>query len=552
MNRGLNCVLLLLALLWLPDFALSQSAAADAVDPAQAAMDKAHHGRATWTKFPGFSADIAAASAGHATSGTLNVTADGKIELKLADSKGMEWVQRSLNSIIGHRLADDQGATNVAFADEDTKHPFGRLLKSKDPSEKSLWRVRGDVLTEVHRFHGDNHMVISVGEVARTPEGTHLPKSYSVTTWDKAGAIVTARQVQQEWKRVSGVDLPVRILAAINKNDGTRTVEEITFTNHKLHTTGNQLSITELPAIKVGVTSAGAAVAAGNLYLYGGHTGPAHNYSADLQSGSLLRLNLAKPDAWEEVSQGPKRTGLAMVAYKGQLYRIGGWESRNDKGEKWELYSSKDFSRFDPATGKWTELTPLPRGRSSHDAAIVGDQLYVVGGWELNGEGDGDWHNTALVCDLSQDKLTWKEIAKPTFLRRALAVAGYQGKVYVLGGMTSDNEVTQAVSIYDPKSDQWSTGPNLPGTGMATFGPSAFGGNDGLFCTVQDGSLLRLSNDGKSWENVGSLKHPRFFHRLVIADDGRLLVVAGTTRGGKVTATEAIRVGAAEVSAVKK
>ncbi len=515
-----------------------------AAESAQNAMDKAHHGRATWQKpFPGFTAELTAAAAGRATSGTFKVGGDGKIEIKLAEPQGLEWVERSLNSVIGHRLADDQGAENVEFADEDTKHPLGRLLKSKDPSEKSLWRVQGDVLTEVHRFHGDNHMVISVGEVARTTEGKHLPKSFSVTTWnEKSGAIVSTRQVLQDWKRVDGVDLPVRIIAATNKSDGSRVVEEITFAKHELlKADTNSVSITELPALKVGVTSIGAAIANGNLYLYGGQIGGAHNYSSDLQSGSLLRLNLAKPAAWEEVSQGPKRTGLAMVGYKGQLYRVGGWEARNANGEKARLFSSKDFSRFDPATGKWTELTPMPRGRSSHDAALIGDQLYVVGGWELSGEGDGDWHTTALVCDLSQDKLVWKEIAKPEFMRRALAVAGYQGQLYVLGGMTSDNEVTPAVSIYDPKADRWTTGPNLPGSGMATFGPSAFGGSDGLFITVQDGSLLRLSNDGKSWDKVGALKHPRFFHRLVISDDQQLLVVGGTTRGGKVTATEAIR-----------
>lgn len=522
-----------------------------AAESAQSVMDKAHHGRATWVKFPGFTSDLKVASAGKAAMGTLKVSPDGKLEIRLGDTKGLEWVERSLNSLIGHRLADDQGATNLEFADEDTSHPLGRLLKSKDGSDKSLWRVQGDVLTEVHRFHGDDHMVISVGEVARTPEGKHLPKSYSVTTWNKAGEIVTTRQVLQEWKRVDGVDLPVRMLAAINKNDGSRVVEEIAFSNHQLLKSEGVASHTELPAIKVGVTSLGAAVASGNLYVYGGHMGTPHDYPADLQSGSLLRLNLAKPDGWEEVSQGPKRTGLAMVGYKGQLYRVGGFESKSGKGEKWRLYSTKDFSRFDPATGKWTELTPMPRGRSSHDAAVIGDHLYVVGGWEMNGEGDGDWHNTALVCDLSQDKLVWKEIAKQEFFRRALAVAGYQGQVYVLGGMTSDNEVTQAVLIYDPKSDKWSEGPKLPGSGMATFGLSAFGGNDGLFCTVQDGSLLRLSNDGKSWEKITTLKHPRFFHRLVISDDGQILVVAGTVRGSKVTATEAIRLGGAEKTEAK-
>lgn len=516
-----------------------------AAESAQSVMDKAHHGRATWQKpFPGFTAELTAASAGRATSGTFKVGADGKIEIKLAEPQGLEWVERSLNSVIGHRLADDQGAENVEFADEDTKHPLGRLLKSKDAGEKSLWRVQGDVLTEVHRFHGENHMVISVGDVARTPEGKHLPKSFSVTTWnEKTGAIVSARQVLQDWKRVDGVDLPVRIIAATNKSDGSRVVEEITFAKHQLlKADTNKVSITELPAIKVGVTSIGAAVAGGNLYLYGGQIGGAHNYAADLQSGSLWRLNLAKPEAWEEVSQGPKRTGLAMIGYKGQLYRIGGWEAKNAKGEKAKLFSSKDFSRFDPVTGKWTELTPMPRGRSSHDAALIGDHLYVVGGWELSGEGEGDWHTTALVCDLSQDKLTWKEIAKPEFMRRALAIGEHQGKLVALGGMTSDNEVTAAVSIYDPKSDRWATGPNLPGSGMATFGPSAFGGSDGLFATIQDGSLLRLSNDGKSWDKIGALKHPRFFHRLVIGDDQQLLVVAGAShRGGKVTATEAIR-----------
>ncbi len=521
---------------------MSQFAAGE--ESAQSLMDRAHHGRATWQKFPGFTADITAASAGRSTTGTLSVSPEGKIELKLADPQGLEWVERSLQSLIGHRLADDQGATNLEFADDDAKHPFGRLLKSKDATDKSQWRVQGDVLTEVHRFQGENHLVISVGEVARTPEGKHLPKNYSVTTWNaKTGAIATTRQVLQEWTRVDGVDLPVRIVAATNKNDRTRAVEEITLSKHKLLATAaaNNPSITDLPALKVGVTATGAAVVGGNLYVYGGHTGGAHTYSADLQSGSLWRLNLAKPTAWEEVSKGPKRTGLAMVGHKGQVYRIGGWESKNDTGEKWVLYSTPDFSRFDPVTGKWTDLTPLPRGRSSHDAALVGDLLYVVGGWEMKGAGDGDWHNTALVCDLSQEKLAWKEIAKPPFMRRALAVAAYQGNLYVLGGMTDSNEITAATAMYDVKADRWTTGPDLPGKGMDTFGPSAFGGPAGLFTTIADGSLLRLADDGKSWETVGALRHPRFFHRLVIGEDQQLLAVAGTTKEGKVTAVESIR-----------
>ena len=115
------------------------------------------------------------------------------------------------------------------------------------------------------------------------------------------------------------------------------------------------VQIKELAPLPKPVTSFGAAVADGWLYVYGGHLGTPHEYSADLQGRDLLRLNLAKPDKWEVVAEGPRRTGLAMVAYAGKLYRIGGWEAKNAAGEKWELHSSRDFARFDPKSGQWQD-----------------------------------------------------------------------------------------------------------------------------------------------------------------------------------------------------
>jgi hypothetical protein len=31
------------------------------------------------------------------------------------------------------------------------------------------------------------------------------------------------------------------------------------------------------------------------------------------------------------------------------------------------------------------DIAPLPAPRSSHDAVVLGNKLYVVGGWQLNG-----------------------------------------------------------------------------------------------------------------------------------------------------------------------
>ncbi|HTN73697.1 MAG TPA: hypothetical protein VL096_00565, partial [Pirellulaceae bacterium] len=292
----------------------------------------------------------------------------------------------------------------------------------------------------------------------------------------------------------------------------------------------------------VPVTSLGAAVADGHLYVFGGHLGSAHKYTAELQNNKLVRLNLAAPKAWEVVGETPRRTGTALVGYQNRLYRIGGWEAtKGSTEEEWELHSRPDFARYDPKTNKWEALSPLPEGRSSHDAALLGSQLYVMGGWELTGKGDGEWHSTAYVCNLADDQPQWKAIAKPPFVRRALAVAAAQGKVYVLGGMDDGNDISTEVNIYDPAADSWSKGPALPGSGMQTFGPSAFGTEQGLFATVSTGSLLRLSDDGQAWEEVTKLKQPRFFHRLV-ADGKRLLVVGGTSQKGKTTAVEAIEI----------
>jgi hypothetical protein len=512
---------------------------------AEELMSIAHDGRAVWHNFHGFSADIVATADGKSTKGTLEVSPEGALTLKLDDPSQHDWVDRTLQSVVSHRLSDDGAITNVEFADEDANHPLGRLLKSKDAAEKSLWRVKGDVLTEVHRNHGKSRFIISVSEVSRTLEGKHLPHSFVVTTWsNETNAIEKSRQVYNEWKRFGHLDLPTRLVAMNAKNDGTRTVEEIVLAGHvvKAPKVGS-VSIQELAPLKSPVTSFGAAIADGHLYTYGGHLGSPHSYSAEEQTGELLRLSVAKPESWEALGNGPKRTGLAMVAYGGKLYRVGGWESQNKAGEKWNLFSQSDFARFDPKTGKWEDLTPLPQGRSSHDAAVLGSKLYVVGGWKLDGEGDGEWHDTALVADLAADKPEWKEIASPPFMRRALAVAAFNGKVYVIGGMTDSNEATTAVSIYDEQSNSWSEGPAIPGKGFDGFGTSAIATKEGIYCTAGSGGLFRLSNDGKQWEEVGQLSKPRMFHRLVATDDGRLLVVGGTSRKtGKVTEVEAIEV----------
>jgi hypothetical protein len=283
-----------------------------------------------------------------------------------------------------------------------------------------------------------------------------------------------------------------------------------------------------LPDLPFGITSFGAALVDQQVYVCAGQRGPAHEYSREGQSDQLLRLDLRSPKQWETVGTVPRGAGLAMVSHGGKIYRVGGFEARNKEGEKSDLHSVADFSRFDPATGKWETLAPLPKGRSSHDAVVAGNRLIVVGGWDLRGKEETVWNDTALSADLSAAQPTWEELPKAPFHRRAFALGESRGKVYVLGGMEEAGPTTTTY-VLDLASGKWSPGPKLPGEGLQGFGGSALTCSGQLFATTYSGQISRLSEDGQGWQDAGKLNAPRFFHRLLSADGRSLIVIGGAS-----------------------
>lgn len=299
-----------------------------------------------------------------------------------------------------------------------------------------------------------------------------------------------------------------------------------------------------LPDLPQGITSFGGAIINNTFYAYGGNYGSAHEYTNEEQSNDLWALNLENGQAWKKVSSGPRLQGLAMVAHNGLLYRVGGFTAMNSEGEEQDLQSQDSVAQFSPETGVWKELPTLPEPRSSHDAAVLGDKLYVAGGWNMPGAGkDRVWHKTAWRLDLGDEDAQWKAIAEPPFQRRALSLAVWNGKLYCIGGMRMQGSPTTAVNVYDPDIDRWTSAPSLIGTSLDGFGTSSFACNGALFTSTISGSLQRLSADGKAWEFVGQFDHPRFFHRMVPWNDSALVSVGGgNMMTGKVTEVELIPV----------
>jgi N-acetylneuraminic acid mutarotase len=282
------------------------------------------------------------------------------------------------------------------------------------------------------------------------------------------------------------------------------------------------------------MSSLGACVSDGYVYVYGGHTGEPHSYSKETTSGKFYRAKLSG-GKWEELPAGPAAQGLALVAYKGKVYRVGGMQPRNKPDEESDTHSLKSFAVYDPSAKKWQDLPDLPEGRSSHDGVVLDGKLYVFGGWQMNGAGkERTWHKTGLVIDLTKSPMKWRSIDQP-FQRRALAVEALGGKVHVLGGLAAREKAAKTrVDVYDPESGKWSEAAELPSksTTMGTgFSPAACVQGGRLIVSTNDGMLNRLSKDGKKWEEAGKQRVARFVPRLLAGEKGAVIVLGGNAKG---------------------
>lgn len=296
----------------------------------------------------------------------------------------------------------------------------------------------------------------------------------------------------------------------------------------------------DYPPLPAAVSSFGAVVSDGWLYVYGGHRARTHQYSTEAVLGTFHRLKLSDPKVWEELPSGPPIQGLALAAHGGKIYRVGGMQPRNAVGQKSDNHSLPDCACFDPHDKKWHPLPDLPDGRSSHDAVVVGDRLYVLGGWKMNGAGNKPrWHETVGVLDLSKSPLKWESIPQP-FARRALTASVLAGKIYVFGGMNAKTRIERTVNLFDPASGRWSIGPELPGPARNGFTAASCAAGAHLYVSPADGKLYRLVEAGDGWQEAGMLVQPRIVHRMVEGDDAQLIVLGGASKQGNVARTETI------------
>ncbi|XP_069829691.1 kelch-like protein 32 isoform X2 [Dendropsophus ebraccatus] len=131
-------------------------------------------------------------------------------------------------------------------------------------------------------------------------------------------------------------------------------------------------------------------------------------------------------------------------------------------GKKREICKVRELRYFNPVDqdnvhiagiANWSELTPMPVGRSHHCVAIMGDFLFAAGGEVEHATGRTCAVRTA--CRYDPRSNTWIEIAPMKNCREHFVLGTLDNCLYAVGGRNELRQVLPSVERYCPQKNKW-------------------------------------------------------------------------------------------------
>jgi N-acetylneuraminic acid mutarotase len=254
---------------------------------------------------------------------------------------------------------------------------------------------------------------------------------------------------------------------------------------------------------------------------------------------STTRIYDIATDTWSFGADGPGPNSESVaVTHGGKLYSIGG-----------RLFGPRnDIHAYDIETDTWdATLTPMPTGRVAAAAATVGNAIYVIGGRSSTG-GPCTGGALAVVERYDIDADVWTTVAPLPAPRSDLAAATVGGKIYVFGGCTTQFDITNAVDVYDPVTDTWSSAPaDMPTRRAGMYGVASKGGTvyviggwDGVQPGLHTNEAYKVASD--SWSTATPMPTNRA-EAGAVGHGGRIYILGGAQPafGASVAANEAFK-----------
>lgn len=198
-----------------------------------------------------------------------------------------------------------------------------------------------------------------------------------------------------------------------------------------------------LPSMPVGREQFGMTATGSNVYVSGGLAGT--DRTARL-SRDLWVFDTGRRSWIEKAPMPLARRGHALLYANEMIYALGG--GGEDPGKVMVYTIAKD--RWSVASG----VLPVPR--SAFASVVVGTDIYVMGGLDLNG-------NPSARVD-KYDTLTgyWSRLADMPIARSGLKAAYLGGRIHVAGGTTlSPSHTYIEHHSFDAANNKWREEPRL-------------------------------------------------------------------------------------------
>ena len=205
--------------------------------------------------------------------------------------------------------------------------------------------------------------------------------------------------------------------------------------------------------------------------------------------------------------------------------------------------ASDSVERFDVVNRRWDVMPHMTCPRSSCAAAVLNENIYVVGGVTTRGAaGKVISSSTAERFDIVT--ATWQAIPSMSIRRVAMGMAALNGSLYVVGGTSPGQEVGRSnvvvasAECYTPGASDWRSLPTMA-TPRQSMGVAALGGKlyvVGGVNRVASGKPTLLSSmerydplDGPegSWSTLPSMKCGREWCSCMVVNDCLIVIHKG-------------------------
>ncbi len=250
---------------------------------------------------------------------------------------------------------------------------------------------------------------------------------------------------------------------------------------------------------------------------------------------ALISISVTSPGSaqprWRYKAEMPtSRRSFTASVVNGKIYAIGGLQSTGSNQDP-----IRTVDMYDPSTGIWTQMADNPLPMYEHSEGVVDSKIYIMGGYPRVPTAPPS--AIFQVYDPATD--TWKRKADMPVPRANHCAAVVDGKIYLFGGFCFEcpvpGRLLSTVSIYDPATDTWTQGADMPFpwamprasvVNGKIYACTGFGGHGGGASWEQHPILAVYDPSTDTWTEGAALPFGRNDAQVAVVD-ARIYVMGG-------------------------